>query len=176
MKYLFQFIILVIIFTTPVIYAGNLTPEEIKTVELMKKKGLIPPETDIKDINTEDIMLIQYMIKEQLGIDDINNIGNPDPRFASPERTWETYKQAMIDGDFSLLKKCHMPNAKNVEIYKEIGKEKTKEIALAMKPIELVTGDENSAKYRIKREENGQDITYFISFNNIFGEWKIDQF
>ena len=176
MKYLFQFITLVIISTTQVIYAGNLTPEEIKTVELMKKKGLISPETNIKDIDTQDIKYIQYMIKEQYGIDDINNIGNPDPRFTSPESTWETYKQAMIDGDFSLVKKCLMPNAKNVEIYKEIGKKKTKEIALAMRSIELITGDENRAKYRIKREMNGQDITFFIYFNNIFGEWKIEQF
>ena len=98
----------------------------------------------------------------------------PDKRFASPETTWQTFKQALIDGDLNLAIECHVPgDTKYREIYTALGKEKMKELAQKMRPIEQITADQQTAKYRIRREQQGKDITYYIYFSNINGEWKI---
>lgn len=101
----------------------------------------------------------------------------PDERFSSPEKTWATYKKALIEGDITLALECHVPGDNEyAEIYQAMGPERLNEMALKMRPIEKITSDETSAKYRIKRDLNGTDITYFVYFTNINGEWKILQY
>ena len=39
-----------------------------------------------------------------------------------------------------------------------------------------ITGSEKEAKYRIRRMEEGKEITYYIHFYNVDGEWKMDEF
>ena len=106
----------------------------------------------------------------------------PDSKFSTPEKTWEIYREALIEGDFELVEKCFTPDnsADHVEIVKRLGKQKAKELALKMRPIEKIFEEGGSAKYRILREqqisEEPTDITYYIYFRNIFGEWKIEDF
>ena len=104
-------------------------------------------------------------------------IVNPDKRFSSPEKTWETYRQALIAGDLDLALECHVPsNNKYEQIFKLMGKDKMKKIAEKMNPIGKITLNDKRAKYRIKRNEKGNEITYYIYFSNINGEWKIVQY
>ena len=104
-------------------------------------------------------------------------IVNPDKRFSSPEKTWETYRQALIAGDLDLALECHVPsNNKYEQIFKLMGKDKLKKMAEKMNPIGKITLNDKRAKYRIKRNEKGNEITYYIYFSNINGEWKIVQY
>ena len=50
------------------------------------------------------------------------------------------------------------------------------EQAIAMNPIKKVVSDENSAKYRLIRNIKGKEITLYVYFVNIFGEWKVDKY
>jgi tetratricopeptide (TPR) repeat protein len=104
-------------------------------------------------------------------------IVNPDKRFSSPEKTWETYKKALMAGDLDLALECHIPNNnKYRQIFKLMGKDKMKKMAEKMNPIGKITLDDMRAKYRITRNEKGNEITYYIYFSNINGEWKIVQY
>jgi tetratricopeptide (TPR) repeat protein len=107
----------------------------------------------------------------------MNLIIGPDEMFSSPERTWETYRKALMTGDLDLAISCHLPGDKKYsEIFRLMGKEKMKEVADKMGPIEKITGDATMAKYRITRDQDGKEITYYIYFSNMNGEWKIVQY
>ena len=104
-------------------------------------------------------------------------IVDPDKRFSSPEKTWETYKKALIEGNMDLAMECHIPgHNKYREIFSVLGKDEMKKMAIKMKPIGKITFDEMRAKYRITRDHEGNEITYYIYFSNINGEWKIAQY
>jgi hypothetical protein len=104
-------------------------------------------------------------------------IVGPDKRFSSPEKTWETYKKALIAGDLDLAMECHIPgNNKYRGIFSVLGKDEMKKMAKKMNPIGKITLDEMRAKYRITRDHEGNEITYYIYFSNINGEWKIEQY
>lgn len=103
---------------------------------------------------------------------------DPDSRFSSPEKTFEIYKKALTEGDFETIEECYGLGRgyKMTQMFKAIGKDKTKEIGVEIGPMQKITGDEQTAKYRILRNEKGQDITYYINFHNIDGEWKMEEF
>jgi hypothetical protein len=144
------------------------------TLALLKKAGLVPDDAD--GISNENLKLLLAMLKEEYGISSIEKLNKPDPRFSSPEKTWQMYKKALIDGDLELAALCHLPRNHYIEFYRKMGPEKTKELAQNFRPIEKITGDDKRIKYRIKRLQSGKDITYYIYFTNVFGEWKIEQF
>lgn len=101
----------------------------------------------------------------------------PDKRFSSPEETWKTYREALIEGDIDTAMECYVPGRwKHKKIYTALGKEKLKEIAGRMGEIQRITGNEQSAKYRTRKMEHGKEITYYIYFHNIDGEWKMEEF
>ena len=107
----------------------------------------------------------------------LEELNNPDPKFSSPEKTWALYKNALIEGDLELAAQCHQrKNDHHIEMYKAIGVEKTIEIARNFRPIQKVVGDEHRSKYRIKQNIKDRDITFYIYFTNVFGEWKIEKF
>jgi hypothetical protein len=62
-------------------------------------------------------------------------------------------------------------------MYRAIGKEKIRQVALEMNPIQKISMEDNFAKYRIRRTEvhggRSHDITYYVTFSNILGEWRI---
>jgi hypothetical protein len=127
---------------------------------------------------TEKLLRELEKISKKRGIEIIIE---PDKRFSSPEKTWETYKKAFSEGDFETVKECYAPGGgATIKAFREIGKEKMKEIGETMGDIQKITGNKESAKYRIKRKEKYQDkeqeITYYINFHNIDGEWKMHDF
>ena len=100
----------------------------------------------------------------------------PDPRFATPEDTWRLMVESLKKDDIDTAAACFSLHSseKYRQIFTEISN--VKEIAADMGPIQKITMDAESAKYRILRKQNGQEITYFIYFVNILGEWKIEDF
>jgi hypothetical protein len=157
---------------------SQLSSEDIKFKEQMKTYGLIPEHMDEAQITQEYLKFLKMMLKEEFGIEDINSIGNPDPKFSSPEKTWTVYKNAMIRGDFDSAYKCLMPRyqKKFRSIVGVVGEQRMSEMAKAMNPIEEVISDENSAKYRLIRNIKGNDIAFYVYFLRVFGEWKIDRY
>jgi hypothetical protein len=51
-----------------------------------------------------------------------------------------------------------------------------KEIGEKMGNIGKIIASEQEAKYRIRRMEEGKEITYYIYFHNFDGEWKMRDF
>ena len=101
----------------------------------------------------------------------------PDQRFSSPEATWELYTTALTASNLEAALECHVSgNGHYRNIFTAIGRQEMKEIGKDMKPIEKIIMDRHRTKYRIKRMEQGQEITYYIYFLNTHGEWKIEQY
>jgi hypothetical protein len=157
---------------------SQLSSEDRKLKELMKNHGLIPENMGEAQITHEYLEYLKVMLKEELGVEDVNSIANPDPQFSSPEKTWTVYKNAMIRGDFDSAYKCLMPRyqKKFRSIVEAIGEERMSKMANAMSPIEKVISYENSAKYSFIRNIEGKDITFYVYFIRVFGEWKIDRY
>jgi len=101
----------------------------------------------------------------------------PDKRFSSPEKTWETYRNAMKAGDIDTVMECYVPGIrKEREIFTLLGKEKMKEVGKDLRDIEKISAGDQEAEYYILRKQKGKDISYFIHFHNIDGEWKMTEF
>ena len=101
----------------------------------------------------------------------------PDKMFSSPEKTWETYRNALIAGDIDLALECYVPGEwKDRKIFTLLGKEKMKEIGRSMGNIHEVKASETMAEYMIIRKESGKEYSYAIRFQNIDGEWKLYEF
>jgi hypothetical protein len=107
----------------------------------------------------------------------IELIIDPDKRFSSPEKTWETYRKALIAGNIDIVAECYVPGEwKNRKAFAFLGKEKMKEIGERMGNIGKIIATEQEAKYRIRRIEGDKEITYYIFFHNFDGEWKMRDF
>jgi hypothetical protein len=101
----------------------------------------------------------------------------PDERFSSPEKTWETYRNALIAGDVDLAMECYVPGRRrHGKVYDALGKEKMKEIGRSMGDIHKVKAGQTMAEYMIIRKENRKEYSYAIRFQNIDGEWKMYEF
>jgi tetratricopeptide (TPR) repeat protein len=101
----------------------------------------------------------------------------PDQRFSSPEETWKNYINALKQGDLKTALECYVPGQKkHRQVFNALGVEKMKEAAETMGRIEKIKGSEKEAEYVIKRLENGKELSYFINFYNIDGEWKMREF
>jgi len=107
----------------------------------------------------------------------IELIIGPDKRFSSPEKTWGTFRNALIEGNIDVVADCYVPGQwKNRKTFALLGKEKMKEIGGKMGDIGKIIASEQEAKYRIRRIEEGKEITYYIYFYNFDGEWKMRDF
>jgi len=101
----------------------------------------------------------------------------PDKRFSCPEKTWETLRNGLIKGNIDIITECYVPGErKNRKAFALVGKEKMKEIGEKMGNIQRMTISEQEAKYRIRRMEQGKEITYYIYFHHLEGEWKVRDF
>ncbi len=157
------------------------TERMMKSVRLLQEKGIFP--SDIKDENLEGLtpLKVNYLIEyyEKLyGIDDLSK-WSPKPIYSTPEKTWEVYQEALINGTIERATSCFSPDQvkKQKQILETLGREQMKKIAQNMFPIEKIQVDSHQAKYRIKKIEsiqgNEKEITCYIYFTNILGEWKI---
>lgn len=100
-----------------------------------------------------------------------------DKRFTTPEATWKTYKNALMQGNLDEAMECYAPGrTRHKQTYEALGKEKMKEIGKDMGEIIRVSGDERMAVYETIRKEKGGDYSYEIRFYNIGGEWKMQEF
>jgi hypothetical protein len=107
----------------------------------------------------------------------IELIVGPDKRFSSPEKTWETYRNALIEGNLDLAAECYVPGRiGHRRAFEHLGREKMKEIGRSMGDIHKVKSGETMAEYMIIRKEQGGEISYGIYFHNIDGEWKMEEF
>ena len=178
-KLLFVFtLLLTFSFFTGARSDSGLSSEDIKYIEFFKKQGLLPENINEGNISPEKLKeLIEYL-KRESGIDDIESIEKTDNRFSSPEKTWELYRSSFLSGDIDLANKCLMPEyrEKHDAIRKAIGDDNMKRKVEEMRSIEKVIEEDGIAKYRIKREIKGQDITFYIYFINVFGNWKISEY
>lgn len=160
--------------------SSSLTQYDKSVINALRRLGYIKTQ-DYGEISHQEIQYMEVMFKYAFGIENITT-WQADPKFSSPEETWNLHKRALKNGNIDLAVECFMPREKNdrKELYKTIGALRMKEIADSMRPIERVTSDESGAKYRITRSQviNGQqyNVTYYIYFNNIFGEWKIEHY
>jgi hypothetical protein len=171
-------LLLTFTFLTGVLSGSDLSSEDIKYIEFFKKQGLLPENINEGNISTEKLKeLIEYL-KRESGIDDIDSIEKPDDRFSSPEKTWELYRSSFLAGDIELANRCLMPDyrEKHDAIRKAIGDDIMKRKVEEMKPIDKVVEEDGRAKYRIKRKMGDQDITYYIYFVQVFGNWKISEY
>lgn len=105
-------------------------------------------------------------------------IPNPDKRFISPEKTWETYKKSLLEGDIETVTSCYIlgQDMKMRQMYNAMGKEMMKKAGAELGNIEKVTVGEQTAKYLITRKENGKVFAYDVIFHNIDDEWKMMPF
>lgn len=100
-----------------------------------------------------------------------------DPRFASPEKTWQLFVTSLKKKDIDAALECFAPTSK--QKYREVFtalKDKLYEIASGMEPIRLIKKEEGRAEYDILRKENGKVFSYGVYFVDMVGEWKIEQF
>ena len=154
--------------------------KERELVKILKQKGILEKDVSEKEITSEYLARIQFMLKQKMGIDDITT-WQPDRRLSSPEQTYELYKKAFINCDLNLVLKCLTPRMKDLhqEMFKKMSADKLRHMGEEMSSIERIEGENGYAKYRSKRKEehNGKayDITYDIYFTNILGEWRINQ-
>ena len=177
MKKLLIFFALLLTLTsfTSVRSESGLSSEDIKYIDFFKRHGLLPENIDEGNVPTDKLKgLIEYL-KREYGIDDIESIEKPDERLSSPEKTWELYRSSFLAGDIELANKCLMPKyrEKHDAIRKAIGDDKMKHNIEEMRSIEKVIEEGGRAKYRIKRKIGDQDITFYIYFVEVFGQWKI---
>jgi tetratricopeptide (TPR) repeat protein len=128
----------------------------------------------------EQIRKAERMARELEGIAKkrgMEIIIGPDKRFSSPEKTWETYRNAMKAGDIDTVMECYVQGIwKEREIFTLLGKEKMKEIGKDLRDIEKISAGDREAEYHILRKQKGEEISYGIYFHNIDGEWKMREF
>ena len=159
---------------------NHLSWKDRDLIKILKQKGIIENDVSEKEITPEYLARIQFMLKHEMGINDITT-WQPDRRLSSPEQTYELYKKAFINCDLNLVLKCITPRMRDLhqEMFKKMSADKLRQIGEGMSSIEKIEAENGSSKYRIKRKEehNGKayDITYHIYFANMLGEWRIDQ-
>jgi tetratricopeptide (TPR) repeat protein len=127
----------------------------------------------------EQIRKAERMARELEGIAKkrgMEIIIGPDKRFSSPEKTWETYRNAMKAGNIDTVRECYVLETWQWRAFAQMGKERMIELGEKMGNIGKVIAGENEAKYRIRRMEKDKEITYYIYFHNIDGEWKMREF
>lgn len=154
---------------------SSLSGEDIKYIEFFKRHGLLPKEMNTDNIPPDKLKELIEFLKIESGVDDIDSIEKPDDRFSSPEKTWELYRSSFLAGDIKLANKCLMPKyrEKHDAIRRAIGDDKMKRKVEEMRSIQKIIEEDGRAKYRIKRKIGDQDITFYIYFVEVFGQWKI---
>jgi len=107
----------------------------------------------------------------------IEVIIGPDKRFSSPEKTWDTFRNALIEGNIDVVAECYVPGRRgHGKAFEALGREKMKEIGRSMGNIRKVKAGETMAEYMTIRKESGKEYSYAIRFQNIDGEWKMYEF
>lgn len=138
---------------------------------------------DIRNIKTDEdgIAVFEYVqtLKNVSRFEILTVFGPPDPRFSSPESTWNTYNNARKSYDLKTALDCITPakREKLNKIFSVIKKEDL--IELANNTISFERSEVNSnnrVTYIKKSKDKGEIFAYDIVFVRIFGNWKIEEF
>jgi hypothetical protein len=102
----------------------------------------------------------------------------PDSRFATPEKTMETYRAALIEGDLEAALECHIASKRKFyrKVYTTGGKVLMKRVAEDMKEIKKVSEGAGYETYQILRMEKGKKYSYQLKLYKRGDDWKIDRF
>ncbi|WP_372680213.1 hypothetical protein [Desulfosarcina sp.] len=154
----------------------QLSYRDIETADILIANGFIDPENHCP--SEAELRYHEKILKQAYGIEDILSWA-PDPRFSTPVSTWQQHVGAMIAGDIDRAVACFSPRVaeQKKSMYNAIGKTRMRQMALEMNPIQEISMADDFAKFRIRRNETrgGQsnEITYYITFSSIMGEWRI---
>jgi len=102
------------------------------------------------------------------------NTGSNKLNLSSPEAAWDHFKTAMIAGNYAAALECCCPeNTDFVQRLTKFGQDKTNRVFRSVTSIEKVFQDNRSARYMVHRSINGTNLTTYVSFAKIAGQWKI---
>ncbi|MBK8322489.1 MAG: hypothetical protein IPL06_07030 [Betaproteobacteria bacterium] len=98
----------------------------------------------------------------------------PDPAYATPEKTWGAFLAALRKGDLATAGACMTPNAwgKWAPVLGKLSAADMKEMADTVRTFAPSVQLEAHAEYAVGREGGTGGI---VSFSKQFGEWKISQ-
>jgi hypothetical protein len=101
----------------------------------------------------------------------------PDERFSSPEKTWDTFRNALSTGDIDTVMECYVPGTSmERRVFSLMNKDQLRQMSEEMGDIERVTGNEKRAEYRIKRTFGEKNVSFPMNFVNMDGEWRMYEF
>lgn len=171
-------IILLIPFLVNAQATSELNEEDQRHVEFFKKHGILEEGLNFDGMSHDIQKKFLETLIVQTGVDDIDFIESKDERFSTPEKTWDLYKASFLSGDMDLCNKCLMPafQKKHETTVIILGHDGMVRMIEEMSPIQKITEKDLKAKYRIRHEINGNEITFYIYFKNVFGKWRIIQY
>lgn len=98
----------------------------------------------------------------------------PDPAYATPEKTWDVFRSALRRGDRAAAVACFTPNVlgKWGPVLEKLAAADMKTMADSVRTFAPVVQQEHYAEYAVGREGGAGGI---VSFAKHYGEWKIAQ-
>jgi tetratricopeptide (TPR) repeat protein len=154
--------------------AGYLTASLLGAVDLLNKQPANPgselallPGARV-DPEMLDLASQRFFKKHRI----VLNTG-PDPRMASPEKTWMLYIEALKNGDVQTVEACLTPamRAKLAPLFAAMSPDRLKKLAESFSGFAI---QESSGQYREAVVTRGKQVG-LVYFVNIGGAWKIQE-
>ena len=101
---------------------------------------------------------------------------DPDPRFTSPEKTWQSFLAALNGGDAPGALSCFVPPFRNQlePLFAQMSRAEMREMAASFTALSpSATPSSEVREYGVSRLVNGEQRAALVSFGNDGGEWKI---
>ena len=159
--------------------APSLSPQDKKMIDGLMKRGNIERDlqfSNSKELNDTTTILRESVRKELVDPEDLNK--PLDPRLSTPENAINLYRKALRTGNMRDLKAC-VTNSYWETMSPEfaaMGKQKMAQIEHEIATIEKIEQDNTYAKFEVIRLEEGNKMSYPVSLENAFGNWKISTF
>ncbi len=101
-----------------------------------------------------------------------------DKRFASPEKTWKTFQQAMQEGDSETAANCFASNASGQmrQMFSAMGPKAMKEEGASLGAGKMISAKAQWAQMSVTKTQDGVETSFDVVFHNIDGEWKMEEF
>jgi hypothetical protein len=99
----------------------------------------------------------------------------PDPRYASPEKTWAHFLAAAKKGDSVAMLDCLMPELQGrfQELFKRMGREELRTMAESFVAFSVTTAYGEFREAMVVRQQGNKKIGGAVTFVNDGGAWKI---
>lgn len=101
----------------------------------------------------------------------------PDPRFSTPDKTWESFLAALKVGDAKAVLTCFASSkaAQLRPLFTHMSAQEMKEMAASFVTFVLTADMGTTKEYGLGRLVNGERRAGFAYFENDAGEWKIGE-